>query len=301
MLVIPSIDVENGRSRIVYWPGAATGVGSPTDRPERIAERFVAMGAQLIHVVDRDGARAGGPVNLEAIGRIAGHVAVPLQVAGGMEGADNIRLAFAAGATRVVVSMAVADQPELLAECLAVAGDWLAVGLDMRPERIAAYPWHRPAPPSLVELAGELADNGVRRLVLSMGGARPDLAFLSETGSSDAAPSCTWQAGPWTWTRSRACETPGSQASSSERRSCPEPSTSPKPWRPLHDPRFSVDQNPPARGPRPRRDAVRGLLADSGGQPVRLARAAPTVPPAAPPFSLAPDRRRTAPRPRPPP
>jgi len=179
VLVIPSIDVENGRSRLVYWPGAATGAGSPTDRPERIAERFVAQGAQLIHFVDMDGARAGRPVNLEAFGRVAGRVAVPLQVAGGMEGADNIRLAFAAGATRAVVSMTVADRPELLRECLAVAGDWLAVGLDLRPERIAAYPWHRPAPPSLAELAGELTDQGVRRLVLSHGGARPDLGFLA--------------------------------------------------------------------------------------------------------------------------
>lgn len=179
MLVIPSIDVENGRSRLVHWPGAAAGVGSPTDRPERIAERFVAQGAQLIHFVDMDAARAGRPVNLEAVGRVAGRVAVPLQVAGGMEGADNIRLAFAAGATRVVVSMTVADRPELLRECIAVAGDWLAVGLDLRSERIAAYPWHRPAPPSLEELAGELTDQGVHRLVLSHGGARPDLELLA--------------------------------------------------------------------------------------------------------------------------
>lgn len=179
MLVIPSIDVENGRSRLVYWPGAAAGVGSPTDRPERIAERFVALGAQLIHMVDMDGARAGHPGNLDAMGRIAGRVAVPLQVAGGMEGAANISLAFAAGATRVVVSMAIADRPELLHECLEVAGEWLAVGLDPRPAHIAAYPWHRLAPPSLVDLAGELVDHGVRRLVLSHGGAVPDLLFLA--------------------------------------------------------------------------------------------------------------------------
>jgi phosphoribosylformimino-5-aminoimidazole carboxamide ribotide isomerase len=184
VLVVPSIDIENGRSRIVHWPGAATGAGTPTDRPERIAERFVAAGATLIHLVDMDGARAGRPTNVEAIGRVAGRVAVPLQVAGGMEGADNIRLAFAAGATRVVVSMAVADRPELLKECLAVAGNWLAVGLDPRPERIAAYPWHRPAPPSLMDLAGELVDLGVRRLVLSHGGARPDLVFLAEMARS---------------------------------------------------------------------------------------------------------------------
>ena len=187
MQVVPSIDVENGRSRIVHWPGASTGEGTPSDRPDRIAERFVAAGASLIHIVDLDGARAGRPTNLEAIGRIASRIAVPLQVAGGMEGADNIRLAFAAGATRVVVSMAVADRRELLRECLAVAGDWLAVGLDPRPDRIAAYPWHRPAPPSLTDLAGELVDLGVRRLVLSHGGARPDLKFLAELARTTRA------------------------------------------------------------------------------------------------------------------
>jgi phosphoribosylformimino-5-aminoimidazole carboxamide ribotide isomerase len=179
VLVIPSIDIENGRSRLVHWPGAAAGVGSPTDRPERIAERFVSQGAQMIHMVDMDGARSGQPANLEAVGRVASRVAVPLQLAGGMEGPDNIRLAFAAGATRVVVSMALADDPERLHECLDVAGDWLAVGLDPRPNRIAAYPWHRPAPPSLTDLAGELVDHGVRRLVLSHGGAVPDLGFLA--------------------------------------------------------------------------------------------------------------------------
>lgn len=178
MLVIPSIDVEGGRSRIVFWPGAAAGVGSPTDRPERIAERFASQGAPAIHLVDMDGARAGGPVNLEVIGRIASRLALPIQVAGGMEGADNIRLAFAAGATRVVLSMAVADQPNVLAECLAVAGGWLAVGLDPREDRIAAYPWHRPAPAGLVELARELSQDGVRRFVIGYGGARPDTVFL---------------------------------------------------------------------------------------------------------------------------
>jgi phosphoribosylformimino-5-aminoimidazole carboxamide ribotide isomerase len=180
VLVIPSIDVANGRSRIVYWPGAAAGVGAPTDRPDRIAERFVEAGAAMIHIVDMDGARSGRPANLEALGRVATRVAVPLQVAGGMEGPDNIRLAFAAGATRIVVSMALADDPTLLHACLEVAGDWLAVGLDQRPDRIAAYPWRRTAPPSLVDLAGELVDHGVRRLVLSHGGAVPDLGFLAE-------------------------------------------------------------------------------------------------------------------------
>jgi phosphoribosylformimino-5-aminoimidazole carboxamide ribotide isomerase len=178
--IIPAIDLEGDRSRVVYWPGAATGVGAPTDRPETIAERFVGLGARVIHLVDFDGARRGSPANLESVARIASRVAVPLQLAGGLEAADHLRLAFAAGATRAVLGMNVVERPDVLRECVAVAGDWLAVGLDPRPDRLAAFPWRRPAPPTLDALVGELAGQGVRRFVLAHGGAAPDGAGLGE-------------------------------------------------------------------------------------------------------------------------
>lgn len=178
MQVIPAIDLENGRSRVVYWPGAATGEGTPTDRPERIAERFVRMGAPLIHLVDFDGARRGALVNTQAITAIAARVATPIQVAGGMERADAIRLAFAAGATRAVLGMSVVEDETLVRECVGVAGDWLAVGLDPRPERFAAYPWKH-GTPSLEAVLDRLLGAGVRRFVLSHSGAVPELAQLA--------------------------------------------------------------------------------------------------------------------------
>ncbi|HET7727945.1 MAG TPA: HisA/HisF-related TIM barrel protein [Candidatus Limnocylindrales bacterium] len=178
MDVIPAIDLEGGRSRIVHWPGASTGVGTPTDRPDRIAERFVADGARIIHVVDFDGARRGSPANLEAIGSIAARVAVPLQVAGGVEDADHLRLVFAAGATRAVLSLAMLDRPDALRACVALGGDWLAIGLDPRPDRLAAFPWRRPAAPSLDALVDEIVAAGVHRIVLSHGGSEPDADFI---------------------------------------------------------------------------------------------------------------------------
>jgi phosphoribosylformimino-5-aminoimidazole carboxamide ribotide isomerase len=180
--VIPAIDLAAGRSRVVYWPGVAAGVGAPTDRPERIVAEFVGLGARVVHLVDMDGARAGAPGNLEAVGRIAATVAVPIQVAGGLEAADHVRLAFAAGATRVVLAMGIVEEPDRLRECLEVAGDWLAVGLDPRPERFAAYPWRRGVPPSLDGLMGELAQRGVRRVVLSHAGDAVGAEHLANLG-----------------------------------------------------------------------------------------------------------------------
>ena len=59
-----------------------------------------------------------------------------------------------------------ADDAAVLRACLDVAGDWLAVGLDARADRLAAFPWHRPATPTLHDLLSELAGRGVRRFVL---------------------------------------------------------------------------------------------------------------------------------------
>jgi len=187
MQVIPSIDVQGGRSRVVFWPGVSTGVGAPTDRPERIAEHFVGLGAPLVHVIDFDGARRGAPVNTDVLGAIASRVATPLQVAGGLDSPEAIQVAFAAGATRVVTTLAVADEPDLLRRCLAAAGDWLAVGLDARAERLAAFTWHRASPPTLRELVTELAGHGVRRFILGHATGDAEVAQIAAlAGAVDA-------------------------------------------------------------------------------------------------------------------
>ena len=167
MLLVPSLDLAGGRSRLVLWPGAATGTGSPSDRPERIAEYFVGLGAPMLHVVDIDGAKQGAPVNTAAVQAVARAVAVPLQLAGGVDGPEQIELAFAAGATRVVVPLwLAAESLDRLRACLEVASDWLAVGLDARPDRLREYPW-----PSGVHTFGELVSTltgeGVRRLLIA--------------------------------------------------------------------------------------------------------------------------------------
>ena len=183
MLVVPSLDIQTGRSRLVFWPGAASGSGSPTDRPEQIARSFVDAGARMLHVVDLDGAVRGAPANIEVVQRLSRAVAVPLQLAGGIDGPEQIELAFAAGATRVVVPLwTVAESVETLRACLRVASDWLAIGMDARADRLREYPWHG-APPTFEELVGMLAQEGVRRVVISHWVAG-DLAMIGELAAA---------------------------------------------------------------------------------------------------------------------
>ena len=80
-------------------------------------------------------------MNLTAIAAVSRAVAVPLQLAGGVDGPEQVELAFAAGATRVVLPMWVAAEgPERLAACVRIAGDWLAVGPGRAPRPPARVP-----------------------------------------------------------------------------------------------------------------------------------------------------------------
>ena len=173
--VIPAIDLEAGRSRVVYWPGAAAGIGAP-DRPAGADRRAVRRPGRPAPPPRRLRRRAepASPANLEAVGAVAARVARP---APGRRRRwrrpTTIRLAFAAGATRVVARDGHRRAPgRRCAQCLAVAGDWLAVGLDPRPERIAAFPWRRPRRrrPSTPS-SGSSSEPASRRFVLSHGGA----------------------------------------------------------------------------------------------------------------------------------
>lgn len=187
MLIIPSLDIRQGRSRLVWWPGASSGQGTPSDRPAVIAGALVAQGARMLHLVDLDGAARGRPANVEAIGAVARAVGCPLQVAGGIDGPEQIELAFAAGATRVVMPLwAVAEDGALLADCLRIGRDWLAVGIDSRPQSLRDHPWRR-GTPTLPGLMAELDAAGVRRFVLSHAAGEAAPALVHELSSVTSA------------------------------------------------------------------------------------------------------------------
>jgi len=98
--VIPSIDLKNGEV-VRLLRGAmdkATVYGAD---PAGVARDFERQGAEIIHVVDLDGAIAGVPKNLDAIRAIRAAVRCELDVSGGLRTMDSIREVIAAGGTRV--------------------------------------------------------------------------------------------------------------------------------------------------------------------------------------------------------
>ena len=175
--VIPAIDLEAGRSRIVYWPGAG-GRDRRPDRPAGPDRRAVRGARRAAHPPRRlrRRPRPARPATSRPSAPIAARVAVPLQVAGGVDSADGDppRLRRRGDAGR-------ADhghrRPARRPARLPRRGRRLAGG---RPGPAAGAAGGLPVATAARRrpsrrLVGELVGAGVARFVLSHGGAEPDL------------------------------------------------------------------------------------------------------------------------------
>ena len=164
MILYPAIDIRDGRA-VRLAQGDYERETAYDDDPVVAARRWADDGAQWLHVVDLDGARAGEPVNLAHVRRIVAAVGIPIQLGGGLRDSKKVEEAIAAGAERVVIGTAAVRDPAL-AEALAAAhGDRIVCALDSRAGRVAAEGWTEPSALTPARLAAALAEHGIERFV----------------------------------------------------------------------------------------------------------------------------------------
>ena len=161
MLIIPAIDLQNGRC-VRLLRGDFTQETMYGDDPVAMAGRWYRAGARLLHVVDLDGARLGRPVQMELIRSMAAQA--PIQVGGGLRSAADVDYAFEAGARRVVLGTAALDL-DLVAGLVASRAEQLIVALDTRGDTVAVQGWVEASDWTLLDLARALIEVGVRRFL----------------------------------------------------------------------------------------------------------------------------------------
>jgi phosphoribosylformimino-5-aminoimidazole carboxamide ribotide isomerase len=166
MILLPAIDILDGKTvRLTRGDFDAKTVydADPLDA----ARRWVDAGARSLHVVDLEGARAGAPLSLEHVRRIAGEVGVPVQVGGGLRTIAALRDVVEAGAARVVIGTAAYTDVDFLDEAVAEFGDRVVVSVDARDGLLAASGWSEQTEIPMESVVERLGGRGVRRFVYS--------------------------------------------------------------------------------------------------------------------------------------
>ena len=163
MILYPAIDILDGRA-VRLTQGDFNRVTEYAD-PLDAAREWAAAGAERLHVVDLDGARAGAPANLAHVERIASQTGLEIQLGGGLRSRAAIADAIAAGAARVVLGTAAFADGELLDDALARHGERIAVSVDTRGGRVATAGWTQTATLTALEAVALLTQRGVRRII----------------------------------------------------------------------------------------------------------------------------------------
>jgi len=165
MLVIPAIDLKNG-SCVRLVQGRKTDVTVYDENPVAVAEQFARAGAQMIHVVDLDGAFTGGESpNRAVVKQIVAAVDVPIEFGGGVRTIDDVEQLCDAGVERVVLGTVAVESMDLLRDLIVRFGEKICVGIDARDGQVATRGWQTVTQIKATGLARSVVDCGVRRII----------------------------------------------------------------------------------------------------------------------------------------
>jgi len=162
--ILPAIDIKEGQCVRLYKGDfeQETVYGEPVE----MAKLWAKKGAQRLHIVDLDGAKAGEPQNLELITEIKETVDLPLQVGGGIRNRKMIKQYLENGVDRVIIGTAAIKNPELVIAALEEFGaERIVVGIDAKNGQVATEGWVETAATTAVELGKKMKQQGVKWVV----------------------------------------------------------------------------------------------------------------------------------------
>lgn len=157
MQIFPAIDLRGGKC-VRLRQGDYSQETVFGDDPVAMAQRWRDDGAEWLHLVDLDGAKAGKPVNHEVVRRIVAAVGIPCQLGGGLRDESSLRLLLEeVGVARVILGTAALKQPDWFAEMAQRFPGRLCLGIDARDSMVATEGWLDVSKTPALELARQFA------------------------------------------------------------------------------------------------------------------------------------------------
>jgi phosphoribosylformimino-5-aminoimidazole carboxamide ribotide isomerase len=165
MLVIPAIDLRGGRC-VRLAQGRSSEMRVYDWEPLDVAKRVVDSGAELIHVVDLDGAFAGhGSPNRSIVSELVRKAGIPIQFGGGIRSVDDIQELIEQGVSRVILGTLATESLDALKIIVERFDEAVAVAIDARDGRVMSRGWKSMTESSAIELSAKVACVRVKRII----------------------------------------------------------------------------------------------------------------------------------------
>ncbi|MCB0636323.1 MAG: 1-(5-phosphoribosyl)-5-[(5-phosphoribosylamino)methylideneamino]imidazole-4-carboxamide isomerase [Lewinella sp.] len=151
MHIIPAIDIIDGQC-VRLTQGNYDQKKVYHADPVEVAVRFEAAGLTRLHLVDLDGAKAQHIVNHRILERIALHTNLQIDFGGGLKSDEDVRIAFASGASQITGGTVAVKQPDLFLQWVDTYGpERIILGADVKNGRVAVSGWQEESALELME------------------------------------------------------------------------------------------------------------------------------------------------------
>ncbi len=160
MLIIPAVDIKNGKcvQLVQGIPGTEQIV---IENPEIVAEEWENKGAEILHVINLDGAFGRSSKNLEVVKKILNTVSIPVQLGGGIRTLKDAANLLDIGIEKVILGTMAVENPEKVEELSNEYGsNRTIVALDSKDEKVVVKGWTEKTEKSAPELGVALQKRG---------------------------------------------------------------------------------------------------------------------------------------------
>ena len=163
MLLIPAIDIKNGRCVRLRQGDLENNITVYSDDPVAVARQWADLGAERLHIVDLDGAATGRPVNAALIRDMVNEVSGDMEVelGGGLRSLEQVERYVDAGVSYAVIGTAALKRPGFLHEACSNFGGQIIVALDARDGLVATDGWQNTTSVKAVDIARKFEGYGV--------------------------------------------------------------------------------------------------------------------------------------------
>ena len=166
MRILPAIDLHDQMCVRLVRGDYATAHKVAEDAVET-AKAFLAAGAQLIHMVDLDGAKDGTHPNYPVVRRVIEETGASVELGGGIRCMEDVERVLALGVKRVIIGSAAVKHPEFVKQACDAYGERIAVGIDARGGTVRTEGWIKDSGTDYLDFAGLMESYGVRTIIFT--------------------------------------------------------------------------------------------------------------------------------------
>ncbi|MBQ8797549.1 MAG: 1-(5-phosphoribosyl)-5-[Oscillospiraceae bacterium] len=164
MKIYPAIDLFGGKAVRLY-KGDYAQMTVYNEDPAAVAADFQAKGAEFIHMVDLEGAKAGTTPNLATICRVKEQTGLFCQVGGGIRSMETVSKYLDAGLDRVILGTAAVTDPDFAKAAVDAYGEKIAIGVDIKDGFVAVKGWTEKSSLEAFAFCAQMEKIGIKTLI----------------------------------------------------------------------------------------------------------------------------------------